>query len=71
MFSYQITAKARKGPIKYRLESGPEGMALDETGKVTWKVPADFKGTDADVIVRVSSDSGREAFHTFKVEIAR
>jgi S1-C subfamily serine protease len=70
-YTYQITAKAQKGAIKYRLESGPEGMAVDESGKLTWKAPADFKAPDVDVLVLVSSASGREAFHGFKIEIAK
>jgi hypothetical protein len=47
-YSYEIGAKDPDGdsPLKYEVVSGPPGMTVDVTGgRVTWKVPADAKGT--------------------------
>ncbi len=28
--TYNVTAKSKRGGVKFRLESGPSGMAIDE-----------------------------------------
>jgi hypothetical protein len=63
---YQLAVKSKKGGVKYKLESGPAGMALDGNGRLTWRVPA---GTEGDVLIGVRDQSGQEVFHTFKVEV--
>lgn len=64
-FTYQIEAKARKEPVTFRLESGPKGMTIDNSGLVRWTVPADFAEKRVDVIVLVKDKTGQEVFHTF------
>ncbi len=47
-YSYEIGAKDPDGdrPLKYELVEGPPGMSVDvASGQVTWRVPADAKGT--------------------------
>jgi len=38
-WSHQVTAKSKRGGVKFRLESGPPGMKISEAGQLTWKVP--------------------------------
>jgi hypothetical protein len=66
---YQVTVKAKKGGVKYKLESGPKGMAVARDGKLTWKVPADYGDKDVDVILSVGDATGQEVFHTFRFSV--
>jgi hypothetical protein len=68
-YSYALAVKSRKGGVKYKLEAGPDGMAVSPDGKLTWDVPAAIKGTEVDVILTVSDASGQEVLHTFKIAI--
>jgi hypothetical protein len=61
-----LAVKSKKGGVRYKLESGPAGMALDGNGRLTWRTPA---GTEGDVLISVRDQSGQEVFHTFKVEV--
>src|SRR6185436_18837538 len=65
---YQVVAKSKKGGVKIKLESGPEGMKVDEKGKLTWTVPADAGG-DVDVILAISDPTAQEVFHTFRITV--
>jgi WD40 repeat protein len=65
-FSYQMVVKSKKGGVKYKLESGPDGMKVSPAGLVSWDVPANVGG-EADVIVTVGDATGQEVFHTFKL----
>jgi len=67
-FQYQVEGKSKRGGIKYRLESGPTGMAISPTGMVTWKAARSSEGEEV-VIVALSDASGQETFHTFKVRV--
>jgi predicted Zn finger-like uncharacterized protein len=68
-YTYPVRTKSRNGGVRPKLEVSPPGMALDENGKLTWAVPADF--ADAEVLVRVSatSDSGQFASQSFRIGI--
>lgn len=68
-FAYTPQAWSRKGGVKVKLDSGPEGMQVAASGKVTWHVPKDFAETQAVTILTVSDGSGQEIFHTFKVAV--
>jgi hypothetical protein len=68
-YTYQLEVKSKKGGVKYKLESGPDGMTLDGKGKLTWKVPADFGQAEANVIISVGDSTGQEAFHTFNLAV--
>jgi hypothetical protein len=68
-FAYQLGVKSKRGGVRYHLESGPDGMAISEGGKVTWKVPANFADVETAVIVSITDAAGQEQFHTFKFQI--
>jgi hypothetical protein len=65
-YRYAITAKSKRGSVRFKLESGPEGMTVSDKGEVTWAVPADAESRE-DVIITVSDASGQETFHTYAV----
>jgi S1-C subfamily serine protease len=65
-FEYQIDAKSKKGEVKYKLDFGPDGLAVSADGKVTWDTPADFD-KPATVGITISDKSGQETTHTFDV----
>src|SRR5262249_51307308 len=56
-YRYKVAVKSKKGGLKFRLDSGPKGMAVSPAGEVVWKVPADFAEAATDVILTVS-DAG-------------
>jgi hypothetical protein len=64
--SYRIEVKSKRGGVKYRLESGPEGMKLSSNGLLTWQVPARPE-TQSAVLVTISDASGQEIFHSFSL----
>jgi hypothetical protein len=68
-FDYQLTVKSKKGGVKYKIESGPTGMAVSKSGRVTWEVPRDFADGQCDVVLTVSDSADQEAFHTFKLMV--
>jgi S1-C subfamily serine protease len=68
-YTYPLTVKAKKGGVKYKLESGPEGMKVAADGQLTWNVPAGFAEPEVDVLLTISDASGQEIFHAFKIAI--
>jgi hypothetical protein len=68
-FTYTPNAKAKKGAVTVKLESGPTGMKIAPNGKLTWDVPANFDEQQADVILTVASAGGQEIFHSFSLTI--
>jgi len=70
-YSYQITAESNAEGVKYKLESGPEGMTLSDSGQLRWKVTKRPIGGIAKVIVTLSDASGKEAFHSFDIAVVR
>jgi hypothetical protein len=66
-YTYQIGVQTNKGGMKYRLDAGPPGMRVSPRGLVTWAVPADFKGAEVDVLLTLTSGSGQEVLHAFKI----
>jgi hypothetical protein len=67
-YAYSLAVKSKKGGVKYKLESGPKGMAIDAAGKLTWTPPADADAEN-DVIVSVTDAGGQETFHSFRVGV--
>ena len=66
-WEYRLAVKVKKGPAKFKLESGPPGMTLSAAGSLEWKVPAGFAEPETTVIVSVTDADGQEVFHTFKL----
>ena len=55
--------------VKFRVESGPKGMAVNAAGKVKWDVPADFGEKELAVIITVTDSAGQETFHSFRLTV--
>jgi hypothetical protein len=70
-YTYQLGIRSKKGGVKCKLDSGPPGMTVTQTGLVKWDVPANPTGNSADVIVSVSDSGGQEVFHTFALHFVR
>ena len=64
-YTYAIDAVSTAGGVKYRIESGPDGMTVSDSGQVRWQIPATANGTVASVLVVLNDASGKEIFHTF------
>ena len=64
-----MAVKSKKGGVKVLVASGPEGLEASPTGLVKWRVPADYKGGDAEVLLTVRDASGQEVFHTFTIRV--
>jgi len=68
-FVYKPVVKSKKGSVKLRVESGPEGMSVDDKGQLTWKVPAKLADKEVTVIASVGDAGGQEVFHNFRLSI--
>jgi predicted Zn finger-like uncharacterized protein len=68
-YSYQVTAKSKKGGVKYTLEAAPPGMTVSAEGLVKWMVPGNFAEKRVDAILKVSDSSGKEAFQNLKLSV--
>jgi hypothetical protein len=66
-YRYDLTVLAKKGGVKYHVDSGPVGMKISAQGQVTWTVPQNFGEAHSDVILTLSDAAGQETFHTFRV----
>jgi serine protease Do len=69
-YSYKLDVLSKKGGLKFKLESGPEGLSISPAGEVTWKVPVKPADSEADVLVTVTDSSGQEVFHNFKIDVS-
>jgi hypothetical protein len=69
VFNYQIKAMSKAGGIKFRRETAPKGMTVEEDGKVSWRVPLLYTGTKQHVVVMVADASGQEKPHSFDINI--
>jgi hypothetical protein len=66
-YRYQLAVKSKKGGVKYRVESGPAGMKISDTGLLSWDVPRSASETEIDVLLTISDRSGQEIFHRFSI----
>lgn len=66
--AFALTARAKNGPVKFRLESGPAGMTVSTTGLVRWPVPATYTDTRAEAILVLTDSNGTEKFHTLVLD---
>lgn len=64
-YRYPLEVKSKRGGVTYKLESGPEGMAISANGVLTWQIPRE--ATDSTVIITIHDASGQEIFHTFAI----
>ncbi len=68
-FTYQSQVLTNGSHVKFKLESGPDGMKISDDGQVSWAVKQAPAGGAAKVIISVSADNGKEAFHSFTVSV--
>ncbi len=70
-FTYRPEVLTNAKSVKYKLESGPEGMRLADDGQITWPVKKGAIENGAKVIISASADNGKTAFHSFGVSVGR
>ncbi|MCA9020995.1 MAG: hypothetical protein KDA74_12690, partial [Planctomycetaceae bacterium] len=68
-YEYTLEVKSNQTPLKYQIDSGPEGMTVSDAGVVTWAVPNDFKNDQASVIVSVTNPAGKSMYHSYLLSI--
>lgn len=68
-YEYQMDVKSKKGGVKFRLDSAPDGMVISEGGKISWIPPKDLQEAEQNVIVTIRDSAGQEVFHSFSIEI--
>ena len=68
-FTYAIAVKSRRGGVRYKLDSGPEGMTLSSDGKLHWSVPAGQPTGRHGVIITIEDASGQTVLHSFNIAI--
>ena len=66
--AYQIDARSSRGNVKYKLESGPEGMTVSDDGLVGW-APASLPPDGAVTAVVSVADGARETKHALTIEV--
>jgi hypothetical protein len=44
-------------------------MTVSEEGTLTWSVPTDLNAPNVEISVQLTDKTGREAVHTFLVEV--
>ena len=66
---YQVDARSSAGPVSYRLESGPQGMAVSKTGLLRWPARPCPEGNTIGVIVALSDATGQAATHSFSINL--
>jgi hypothetical protein len=69
-YRYQMQIESRRGKVKAKLDSGPDGMTLSENGLVTWTPSPALANAETGVVISVSDASGQEIFHSFVIRLA-
>ena len=68
-YTYRIVVKSKKDDVKYKLESGPKGMTVSDSGQLTWPVPADTNDNEVRAIIGIRDASGQERLHVVSPKI--
>ena len=68
-YNYTIAVKSKNGDVRYKLESGPDGMEVAENGELTWNVPDSHQTGPVGVIVSITDASAQEIYHSFNLTI--
>jgi hypothetical protein len=67
-YEYRPVVKAKEGGVTIKLESGPEGMQVND-GVVTWAVPPTFKDAVAEVSLVVGDAPRKQTAHRFRLRV--
>jgi hypothetical protein len=70
LFTYKVDIRSKKGGVRVKLESGPEGMKVTSDGRVSWSVPAKPGSPEADVVLTIQDASGQELSHRFAIALS-
>jgi hypothetical protein len=65
-WEYQVETLQNHGPVEFKLEQGPEGMALSPGGRLTWKIPGGIRGA-AEVTVVITDRKANSVRHGFTI----
>jgi S1-C subfamily serine protease len=65
-WEYPVVVRSKRGDARFKLEIAPDGMAVDEIGRLTWmpKEAGLFS-----VVLLVSDAGGQEVYHQFKITV--
>ena len=64
LFEYQLAVKSKKPVTGFKLLSGPPEMTVNEEGRVSYAVPADFRKSGT-VAVAITDEDGKEHRYEF------
>lgn len=68
IYTSRVRVETNRRDLKYDLLVGPSGLAVDDTGKITWNVPSGYRPRSVDVIISVTSDGIHQGFASFSLE---
>jgi WD40 repeat protein len=69
MYRYQLEVQSSEGGLEYRLDSGPPGMTVSDSGLIEWNVPARLGPASCAVQVTLRNEEGKKLEHRFSVNI--
>jgi hypothetical protein len=67
--AYTLEVQSTKGSVKFRLVTGPKGMAVSDAGRLTRDVPADCPDQRADVFLQVTDAGTQNVSQAFSLVI--
>lgn len=67
-YQYKPVVRSKRGGVKLRLETGPEGMTL-QNDTIRWPVPANIDEPRESAVLAVSDASGQETFYSFVIQL--
>jgi hypothetical protein len=65
-WEYPVAVRSKRGGAKFKLEIAPDGMTVDEKGRISW-TPQET-GSFA-VVLLVSDAGGQEVYHQFTITV--
>jgi hypothetical protein len=69
VLQYQMKVESKAGGAKFKLQSGPTGMSISDTGLLTWKAPQKPDQSEEAVVVSVSDAADQERSQSFVLQI--
>jgi hypothetical protein len=66
-FTHELDVKSKKGGVKFKVESGPDGLSVSPDGKLTWAVPSGLVGKDVEITFVIADASGQEKRQSFNM----
>jgi hypothetical protein len=70
LYTYWLDTVSSSGGLRYRLQTGPKGMSVNEhAGFVQWKPDEDEDPGPVRVSIAVQDDGGRQAVQNFELDV--